>query len=120
MGRLAEAMRSSRNTMLTEESKQSHEAVRDYFGITDGDIIEYHRNTSTGPVQTTARVLSCDGCYYNAKGGYTAQITVLPLLVGGNLGGSKQIMIATQGNRIRQVSPHGHGEQFVTVVKQGG
>ena len=107
MGRMAEVMRGSRNAMLNEESKQSHDAVLDYFGIRDGDIIECWRNSNRGPIQTTARILSCDSCWYNQRAGYTASITVLPLLTGGRLGCSKQILIATKDKSIIQIGVRG-------------
>ena len=104
MGAIGKMLKRTRTKMVESEAERTANEFAERFRMRDGMYIRYTRNTSHGGMDTTGRIMSIESVFYNQRGGYTAIITVAPLLQTGQLGSTRRLMIATQGKRVVQIT----------------
>ena len=95
MGTIGKLMKATRTQMIGDEADHiSSEFVR-RFGMRDGDYLRLQKRNGQ---QTRARIISVESVYWNNAGGYTADITVAPLLVNGKIGKTRSCMLSVNAN----------------------
>ncbi len=90
IGAISNIIHRSRKEMLSMEATEHAEMFEEKFGLKSGDYVEVGRARGAGS-WTKARILTVEQCWFNANGGYTATITVLPLLMSGRVGNSRSV-----------------------------
>lgn len=95
LGTIGRVMHTSRKRMLTMDVEQSAADFSEKFGMHIGDIVEAkrwsRRRGGAEPYWVKARICEVSSCYYNANGGWTAHLKVLPINVDGSLGCSRHV-----------------------------
>ncbi len=98
MGTIARSMKRTRTSMIERQADDVAADFQHRFGMRDGDYIEFTRNTSHGPQIRLGRIMSVECCYYNQRGGYTAEVSIVPLLADGRLGKSMGVWMTVNAN----------------------
>lgn len=109
MGSIGRSLKASRTNMIGVEMEEAASAFTDYFGMRDGDYIEFHRGVSD-PWSATGRILSIERVFWNQRGGVTACVMVVPLLSSGRLGKTVTVTMCVdgRGRSVRQVGSGGY------------
>ena len=102
MGTIGKAMKATRTQMIEGEADSIASDFTDRFRMRDGDYLRFRK---TGQLWKRARVISVEKCYWNNAGGYTAWITIAPLLAQGQLGKTRSLYMAVDadGSNLRGV-----------------
>lgn len=113
MASIDNMMKRSRTAMIEESHDIANAEFTKRFGFRPGDFVTYKSNRDGGGL-VKARILFCESCFYNARGGYTAYVKVLPLLVGGRLGNSRGMyfVVNANGGVVKPLNGNGTIEKF--------
>ncbi len=95
MGTIGRAMKATRTQMIESATEMEAEKFTRYFGMRDGDYIRYRK---TGQQFKQGRIMSVESVYWNQRGGWTAAITVAPLLTSGKLGKTRTLYLVVNAN----------------------
>lgn len=95
MGTLGKAMKATRTQMIESEAEIMSQEFTRRFGMRDGDYLRFKKN---GSEWKQARIMSVDCVFFNQRGGFTAEVTIAPLLVGGRLGKTRCLFLAINAN----------------------
>jgi hypothetical protein len=112
MGTIGKAMKASRTQMIESATEMESEKFTRWFGMRDGDYIRYRK---TGHQFKQARIVSVESVYSNQAGGWTAEVTVAPLLVSGKLGKTRSLYLA-----VTAAGSGLHGVHFCDDVERVG
>ncbi len=95
IGAIADIMKSTRTRMIEAEFDDVAGEFFRKFSLRDGDYIRFRRRSSDWK---NARIAMVDSVYWNQAGGWTAEITIVPLLKSGGLGKTRSLMICINAN----------------------
>lgn len=98
MGAIGKLMRRTRTNMISADVDRTAEEFWSRFGLRDGDYIEFVAGRGAKTRSVIGRILMIDDCYFNHGGGYTANVRVAPLLVGGRIGQSRRVALVVNAN----------------------
>ena len=95
MGTIGKAMKATRTQMI--ETATEHEAAKftQHFCMRDGDYIRFCKS---GEQFKQARIMSVESVFWNQASGWTAEITVAPLLKNGKLGKTRALILAVNAD----------------------
>lgn len=82
------------------------EVFLSYFGMRDGDYIEFQRGRAN-PWSVTGRILAVEDVYWNARGGITANVMVVPLNRNGKLGKTVSVTMCVNADGTGLSGPGG-------------
>lgn len=102
MGTIGKLMKATRTQMIESQADRIARDFTTYFSMRDGDYIRVGKD---GKKPTDARIMSVNDVYFNANGGWTASITIAPLLVTGQLGKTKSCLLTvnSQGKNLKAI-----------------
>jgi hypothetical protein len=95
MGTIGRAMKATRTQMIESAAEMEAEKFTLYFGMRDGDYIRYRK---TGQEFKQGRIISVESVYGNQRGGWTAEVTVAPLLTSGKVGKTRTLYLVVNSN----------------------
>ncbi len=95
MGTIGKILKATRTQMIENEADHAANEFMRRFGLRDGDYIRLKKR---GREWTTARILSVESVYWNGAGGYTAEVTITPLLLSGKIGKTRSCYLSINAN----------------------
>jgi hypothetical protein len=99
MGTLGRMFNRTRRELIEVDANETAEEFVKRFGMRDGDYLEFERFNNKGKsLPTLARIVSVEAVWWNANGGYTANVKVAPMLGGGRIGNTRSIFLTVRAN----------------------
>lgn len=95
MGTIGKILKATRTQMIENEADHAASEFMKRFGLRDGDYIRLRKN---GGFWTTARILSVENVWFNQNNGYSAEVTITPLLVSGKIGKTRSCYLTVNAN----------------------
>ena len=93
---LGRSLKRSRTHMINDDVDANAEKFTKHFRMTDGDYIEFERwrpGADSQKILTRGRIVCVEDVFVNRGGNYTARVKVVPLLVSGQLGNSRGVVM---------------------------
>lgn len=117
-GTLGRMMRKTRSAMIEVEAEHLWSEFTRRFGLNDGDYLEFQKATCHGLVNRVGRITHVERCFFNQRGGYTADIKVVPMLTNGLLGNTHSLTLCVNANGtgLRKVDTNPIGSDYVRRI----